>query len=97
VLPVVSRGAFDEGSCIEDAEPSLAESFRFPDHLSVEIWVKFISATVPRHHEDDVPNVGSGGQLNQIIEGAEVHVDTLLIETFLTDSMHETLAGVRDK
>ena len=65
VLSIVPGGALDERSGIQDTKTSLAKCLSFSNHLAVKVRMKSIASTIPRHHKDDVPNVGSGGQLRR--------------------------------
>ena len=80
VLPIVASGALDEGGGVQNAQAPLPKCFRLPDHLPVEVWMKTIASTIPWHDQDDVPNVGSRGQLDQVVQRAEVSVHALLHE-----------------
>ena len=65
VLPIVPGCALDERSGVQDTKTSLAKCLSFSNHLAVKVRMKSIASTIPRHHKDDVPNVGSGGQLRR--------------------------------
>ena len=58
VQAVVTACAFNQGSRVKYAKSSLAQGFRLPDHLAVIVGVQPVTTTIPRHDQDDVPNVG---------------------------------------
>ena len=82
VETIVPRGAFNQRGSIEHTQAPLAEAFGLPDHLPIEIGVQSVSTAVPRHDKDDVPNVGPGAHLDQIVESAEMRVDAV-VEKFV--------------
>ena len=80
VLAVISRRAFDQRRGIKHTEPTLPECLRLADHLAVKVRMKSITSTIPWHHEDDVPNVGTSRQLNEVVQGGEMGIDPFLHE-----------------
>ena len=78
VLSVISRRTFDERRGIEDAESAFPQRLGFTDHLAVVVRMQSITSTIPWHHKDDVPNVGTGRQLNEVVQGGEMGVDSFL-------------------
>ena len=71
VLAVVSCSTLDKRRGIEDAEPTFPQSLSFANHLTVKIGVQSIPPAVPWHDEDDVPNVGTCRQLNEVVQSGE--------------------------
>ena len=78
VLFVISRGAFDQRCSIQHANPTLAQTFRLSDHLAIIVGVQAVATPVPWHDKDDVPNVGSGGQLDKVVERRKMRIHPII-------------------
>ena len=68
VLSVISRRTLDKRRRVQYAKTPLSQSLSLADHLTIVVRMQSVAPAVPRHDEDDVPNVGSGGELDQVVE-----------------------------
>lgn len=63
---------------MQDTQATLAKTLSFANHLAVVVGMEPGARAIPGHDKDDVPTVGSGRELDEVVQSREVGLNAVV-------------------